>query len=122
MKSGKSWIFTPNKREFIKIFSSLNKKSFDFCVIDSFLDKLEVTINKMKNEIYVNDTVEYECGGDGKGDGVFSNENLSDKKKSFAKLTNTIKDFSKGVLGHETIKIHPIGKLVNVKLKFEIIS
>lgn len=118
MKSGKCWVFTPNKREFIKIFSSLNKKSFDFAIIDSFLGQLETVVEKMKNEKYVKEIINYECGGDGSGDGVFSSENLQEMKKVFLQKIDQIKDYTKGILGNDTIRIHPIGKLVKVKWCF----
>jgi hypothetical protein len=116
MRSGKCWVFTPNKREFIKIFSSLNKKSFDFRMIDHFMANLEIVLEKMKNEKYVNEIINYDCGGDGTGDGVFSSENLSEMKKSFLQLVDKNKDYTKGKLGNDTIKIHPIGKLVKVNI------
>lgn len=114
MKKGKKWVFTPNKREFTKIFSFLNKKSFGFGIIDQFLAELDEVLDKLQDDRNHNQVFESRLGEDGNGDGVFSCENLSDSEKTFNQLIEQTKEFQKGTLGSKTIKTHPIGKLVNV--------
>lgn len=114
MKAGKGYVFTPNKREFVKIFSFLNKKTFDFSGIDWFLEALEAAVTRIESGSGESQEVEFALGGDSPGEGVFSLENLGDAEKSFAQLLEQKKEFSKGILGNETIKIHSIGALVSV--------
>lgn len=114
MKNGKGWIFTPNKREFIKIFSFLNKKTFEFGIIDHFLVKLDEVLDKLQKDNLYNQTIEFDSGENANAEGVFSCENLSDAEKRFKQIIEQTKEFGKGTLGNETIKVHPIGKMVKV--------
>lgn len=117
MKKGKGWVFTPNKREFIKIFSSLNKQAFGFSIIEKFLDHLDVVVAKIKQGQTVNEVVHYGFGEDKNGDGVLSSEGLSNKEKAFKNLTQNLKSLGQGELSNKTIKIFHLGKIVKVICK-----
>lgn len=114
MKKGKGWVFTPNKREFIKIFSSLNKQAFGFSIIEKFLDHLDIVVSKIKKGNTVNEVVNYGFGDDKNGDGVLSIEGLSNKEKHFQNITQNLKSLGQGELSNQTIKIFHLGKIVKV--------
>ena len=114
MKNGKGWIFTPNKREFIKIFSTLNKKLFGFSVIENFLTQLETVVSKINQNQNVEQVINYGFGEDKNGDGVLSSEGLIEKEKQFINMTQNLKSLGQGILSNKTVKVSQLGKFVKV--------
>ena len=59
-------------------------------------------------------TFEYPFGEDGNGDGVLSCEGLGKLEKQYQKISSQVGSLNRGELGSNSIKLHPLGKLVKV--------
>lgn len=114
MRPGRGWVFTPNKREFVKIFSALNKKPFGFSIIETFLDCLDDAVFDLESDSSYSETFEVPFGEDANGDGVGNLEDLGKSERQLLEAAQASLELDRVFLSRETVRVHRLGRQVQV--------